>query len=221
MLLSDSHAISDLTVFVQRAARLGSDTVRLQAANGVLTVTVPILVARGILDDGPTVLGLRTMREHGGGTIDRVVALRAITERLARPAQLADDGAVVLRMPDAEQHVAWAGTAVPQHGWQRRAELLAADIAAVAAEGIARVAAALPQNPGEAITERVRSEVWGQPEPALADAPAGAAFAADGLGFLPKPMERVGMWQTEAWSRLSSQSGHVLIRQRRQAGLRG
>src|SRR5690606_41731261 len=53
---------------------------------------------------------------------------------------------------------------------------------AVASEGIARVAAALPEQPGDPVVHRVRSEVWGAP---VADGvPAGAAFAAEAMGFL-------------------------------------
>ncbi|MGO2659465.1 hypothetical protein [Mycetocola reblochoni] len=212
LLLTDSHAVSDLSVFLGRALRLTPDAVRLAATEGVLTVTVPVLVPKGILDRSPTVLGMRAMREHSGARSDRVVDVRAVTERIARPAQLTEDGHVLLRLPDAEQHVSWAGTVVPRGDWRLLDELPAAVVARVATDGIAAVATALPQSPGEAVVDRVRAEVWAPADDRLGGAPAAAALAADSLGFIPDEAETLRLFGSGRWLRLSSRAGHVLVR---------
>jgi hypothetical protein len=76
------------------------------------------------------------------------------------------------------------------------------------------VAEALPDQAGEALVRRVRSEVWGRPLPDLEHVPAGAAFAAHSLGFLADPNEQVPVYETGPWTRLSAERGHVLVKRR-------
>ncbi|HEU4757582.1 MAG TPA: hypothetical protein VFS72_13020, partial [Agromyces sp.] len=58
--LADSLSLGDLHTYLQRAARVEDGSVRLVAGNGILAVYTAILYPRGILDESPTVLGLRT-----------------------------------------------------------------------------------------------------------------------------------------------------------------
>jgi hypothetical protein len=65
----------------------------------------------------------------------------------------------------------------------------------------------------------VRAEVWGRPIDGLEYVPAGAAFAAESLGFLADD-EPVTILETGPWTRLTTRRGHTLVR--RQAwSLRG
>ena len=58
--LVDSLALGDLHVYLGRAARVDDGSVRLIGGSGVLAVYVSVLHPSGLLDERPTVLGLRT-----------------------------------------------------------------------------------------------------------------------------------------------------------------
>jgi hypothetical protein len=77
--------------------------------------------------------------------------------------------------------------------------------------GIAEVAEAIPSGTGEQLVQRVRAEVWGRPIDGLEYVPAGAAFAAESLGFLAGD-EPVTIHETGPWTRLTTRRGHILIR---------
>jgi hypothetical protein len=59
----------------------------------------------------------------------------------------------------------------------------------------------------------VRSEVWSRPVDGVESVPAGAAFAALSLGFLGEG-EAVSLYETGAWTRLTTSRGHVLVKRR-------
>ena len=84
-------------------------------------------------------------------------------------------------------------------------------LAAAARAGIEEVAATIPENTGEQIVHRVRSEVWGRPLEGHDHLPAGVAFAAEALGFLGE--DPVQQFTSGPWIRLSTQRGHVLVKQ--------
>ena len=77
------------------------------------------------------------------------------------------------------------------------------------------VAAAVPENPGQALVDRVRTEVWGRPITGHDHLPAGAAFATESLGFLGDDAgadEQLQQFASGAWLRLTSRLGHVLVK---------
>ncbi|WP_244301023.1 hypothetical protein [Leucobacter insecticola] len=79
----------------------------------------------------------------------------------------------------------------------------------MAADGIARVAEALPENPGELVVQQVRGAVWGaEIAPGL---PAAAAFAGETLGFFSGD-DPARLSKSLTWTRLSTGRGHVLVR---------
>ena len=207
--LPDAESIADLTVFLSRARRIDDQAVRVTARDGVLLVTCAVLYPRGILDPGPAVLGLRSLRETHGAAFDRVVQPAAMLERLAR----AGEAAAPLTMPPGEVRAAWAGVAPPKGGWARIGEIDAEVLAAAARAGAGDIAAALPDAAGDHVVQRVRSQVWSQPIRALPALPAGAAFAADALGFLVRP-ETVPVFESGQWLRISPRRGHVLVHRR-------
>ncbi|PFG31132.1 hypothetical protein [Paramicrobacterium agarici] len=208
--LSDSDAVSDLCTFVGRAKRVDPDAVRLIASSGVLAVYVPVLYARGILDRGPTVLGLRTFAETSGAEFDRTVVPDAISERLARV-----EGSPVaqLTMPSSEVTAPWTGIAPPRSGWAEIGSVGVDTLAATSREGAARIAAELPRDAGDPVVQRIRAGVWGEDIPAFPELPAGAAFAAESLGFIGES-ETARVLQSGPWLRLSIRRGHVLVRRR-------
>lgn len=214
--LSSLAAAQDLSVLLGRALRLDdAGAVRLIADSGVLAVYVAVITPKGLLDRGPTVLGLRTLA-LSDGAFDVVVPIRSLHVRVdAALSSLTDasdpaDG-VRFGLPASVSTIVWAGISPPRGGWQRMAALSPTSFAAAARAGIEEVATAIPAGTGEQIVHRVRSEVWGRPLPDAEHLPAGTAFALESLGFLGD--ELVQQFATGPWVRLSTARGHVLVKQ--------
>ncbi len=216
--LADRYAVGDLQTYLSRAGRVEDGSVRLISANGVLAAYTAIFYPRGILDESPTVLGLRTFAVTAAPSFDAVVPARSLLDRLARAEasfspEGTDDGPVALSLPHEVSTVTWAGISPPKGGWQVQESADAAMLERVAREGIDEVAAAVPSGMGEQIVQRVRTEVWGRPVEGLEHVPAGAAFAAFNLGFLASD-EPVQIFETGPWTRLTTTRGHVLVRRK-------
>ena len=218
--LVDSLAVSDLQVYLSRAGRVEDGSVRLIGGSGVLAVYTAILYPRGLLDQTPTVLGLRTFAIQPGVAFDAVVPMRSLLDRLARITETlgasgddqdAPSGPVEVRMPLEVSTVTWAGISPPRGGWRAVGETSVDILEPTAKAGIAEVAEAIPSGTGEQLVQRVRAEVWGRPIEGLEYVPAGAAFAAESLGFLA-PDEPVTIHETGPWTRLTTRRGHILIR---------
>src|ERR1700712_477042 len=82
--LVDALALRDLQVYLSRAARIEEGSVRLIAGSGVLAVYVAVLYPMGLLDEIPTVLGLRTFSINPEDALDSVVPVRSLLERVNR-----------------------------------------------------------------------------------------------------------------------------------------
>lgn len=209
----DTTARTDLTTYLGRADRIDRASVRLIAGGGVLAVYTAVLHPSGLLDETPTVLGLRTVRIAADQTLDAVVPIASFVSRL-EAAVAAADGRVRIGVPAEVATVTWAGVAPPRAGWQPVDRTLAGPLGEVARAGIVEVAEAIPTDAGEAIVRRVRAEVWGRPMPQVEHVPAGAAFAAHSLGFLGDPAEEIPVYESGPWTRLSAERGHVLVKRR-------
>lgn len=214
--LADSLSLGDLHTYLQRAARVDDGSVRLISGSGILAVYTAMLYPRGILDETPTVLGLRTFALVDTDDFDIVVPLRSLTERIARAQSAIDPGdpsqPVTMSRPPEVSTVTWAGISPPRGGWRALGETDAPRLEAAAKAGIDEVAEAIPTGTGEQLVQRVRSEVWGRGVAGLEYVPSGAAFAAFSLGFLGE--DPVTLFETGPWTRLSTRRGHVLVRQR-------
>ena len=209
--LTSLPAAHDLSVLLGRALRLDeAGAVRLIADSGVLAVYVAVITPKGLLDRGPTVLGLRTFALSDGG-FDVVVPIRSMQVRVDAALASVAEGAVTIGVPAAVNTVVWSAISPPRGGWQRMAPIDAAGFAAAARAGIEEVATAIPEGTGEQIVHRVRSEVWGRPLPEAGHLPAGAAFALESLGFLGS--DAVQQFAAGPWIRLSTARGHVLVKQ--------
>ena len=214
--LPDATALADLQTYLSRADRVERASVRLVADHGVLAVYTAVLYPSGLMDDTPTVLGLRTVGVDPAISLDAVVPIASLVERLRHVAEVPRDASahVSFGLPTEVATVTWAGVAPPRGGWQGVDRTTAAPLMEAARTGAAEVAASLPTDAGEHVVRRVRSEVWGRPIDGLEHVPTGAAFAAESLGFLAEPDEQVPVYETGPWTRLSLRRGHVLVKRR-------
>lgn len=209
---------------------------RLIAGSGVLAVYVAVLYPAGLLDESPTVLGLRTFALVNQDSFDAVVPLQSLTTRVERALSAVASGPtlpvpddapasdrravgtaaeVTLTLPAEVHTVTWAAISPPRGGWTALPATTVDLLDRVARSGIAEVAAAVPTGTGEQIVHRVRSDVWGKPIRGLDHVPAGAAFAALSLGFLGEDGdESIAIRETGPWTRLTTKRGHVLVKRR-------
>ena len=213
---ADAQTLEDLQVFLARAARIEEGSVRLIAGSGVLAAYAAVFYPVGLLDESPTVLGLRTFAlvPAPDGTVaefDVVVPLRSLLTRVEN-SDHEDHGTITISLPMEVNTVTWAAISPPRGGWHPIGTSSGAILDAVARSGIDEVATALPDGAGEQIVRRVRGEVWGRPIPGLEHVPAGAGFAALGLGFLGD--DEVRIFETGPWTRLTTQRGHVLVKRK-------
>lgn len=204
---ADRAARDDLRTYVERLLRVGKSEVRLVQRGRVLAVFGCTQAPAGLLDQVPVVLVLRSFALSTAvpDRPDLVVTGRSLLDRLART----DPLGVRLELPEVETTAAWAGVLPPVSGWRAEGTVDASSLSAVAADGMRRIADALPESPGEAVVRTVRRTVWGSEiAPGL---PAAAAFAAESMGFLggDGPMR---MSSTLTWRRITGDRGEVLVR---------
>ena len=207
--LADHATRDDLKIYLERLARAGQEEVRLVVRGAVLAVFGCTQAPMGILDAVPVVLVLRSfaLASPVDEPLDLVVTGRSLLDRLARLGVLGRR----LELPEVEVTAAWAGVLPPVAGWQPVGAIDAASLAAVAEQGMRRIADALPESPGDAVVRKVRGEVWGSEiAPGL---PAAAAFAAEAMGFLGSGSGTVfRLSSTLTWQRLAGDRGEVLVR---------
>jgi len=116
-------------------------------------------------------------------------------------------------LPPVRETASWSGVDAPQGEWVRVAELSASALNGIALAGIAEVARALPDNPGDLIVREVREQVWGQVLSQFSALTGASAFTAHILGFLSN-QDRAQVFESGRWLRLSTSSGHVLVYRR-------
>lgn len=210
LVFQDPKDLIDLQAFLARAKRLDDQgAVKLRCYGDVLAVYVSPIYSGSLIADGPTVLGLRTIKLAGQSEIDATFEISSILERLA--SQSAETN-TVLELPAAAIRVAWAGVTAPRQGWEQTGEITQEQISQWAKDGIAEVANALPESVGSAIAARVRLQIWGKSVGLEHNFPAAAAFAMAGLGFMQKG-ESIKVYRTAGWVRLTGQFGHVLSKE--------
>lgn len=215
--LVDALALRDLKVYLSRAARIEEGSVRLIGGGGILAVYVAVIYPAGLLDEVPTVLGLRTFALTNTDAIDSVVPVRSLLERVNRAESAVTDDAqpVTMTIPMGVNTVTWAAISPPKGGWRAQPSITSGLLNRVARAGIDEVARAVPTGTGAQIVQRVRAEVWGRPVDGLEDVPAGGAFAALSLGFLgDAESDEVRIFESGPWTRLTSPRGHVLIKRK-------
>jgi hypothetical protein len=210
-ILADQQTAADLQAYLARAKRLDPDgLVRLRAFGEVLAAYVAPIFAGNLMDSGPTVLGLRTCELAAPAEVDALVPIGAVQDQLARLLGEPDIKEFKIQLIET-QRAPWAGISPPRQGWEQVGTINETVLTQIARDGIAEVAASLPESVGGPIAARIRGEIWGRGIDLESKIPTGAAFAAAGLGFLTEN-EEVGLYQAEGWIRLSSEHGHVLAK---------
>lgn len=221
---ADPSALQDWRTLVLRAAHADEDAaVRLSVTNDVLVLTVAPLHPHGLGDSMPLVLGMRMLRLTTSAMdgLDVVVESRSLLDRFAR---LETSEAVQgISLPPAEVRVAWAGISPPRGPWEPLGTVGAGTLRAAAEAGIAEIATGTPENAGSHAVDGLRRQVWSRTAlevgytPATSDVehsqpiPAGAAFGAYVLGFLPGT-GAAHVLRSGVWTRVSLPGGHVLVR---------
>ena len=209
--LADRETAADLQSFLNRAKRLDPDgLVRLRAFGDVLAAYVAPIFSGNLMDTGPTVLGLRTAELASPAEIDALVPIAAMQERLAHLLGADETKEFKIQLLET-MRAPWAGISPPRQGWQQVGTINETRLTQIARDGIAEVAAALPESVGGPIAARIRGDIWGRGIDLETKVPTGAAFVAAGLGFLTEN-EEVGLYEAEGWVRLSSMHGHVLAK---------
>lgn len=200
--LEDERAAADFATFVGRALRVNPDgALRLQAAGEVLACWVEVLPGRGLVHSG-LALGLRVQRLAEPASLDTAVSLAALRDRIARGL---DDA---IPVPPHEVSAPWLAISPPRSDWEPVAELSVERLRDAARVGVLEVADGAPEGSGAAAVADLRHRVWTRAVDEVV--PAGAAFAADALGFLVG--ETAVVHRRGPWTRLSTPAGYVLTR---------
>ena len=204
----DRADLSDLSAFLTRAKKLDAEgAVKLKSFGDLLGIYVSPIFSGSLLGDGPTVLGLRTIKLSADPEVDATFEISAILERIANLG-LQD---LQLSLPTTQVRTPWSGVTPPRDGWLEVAALEQDQVSAWAKAGIAEVAQALPEAVGAAIASKVRLQIWGKAVDDGLGLPGAAAFAIAGLGFM-QPGEQIRVFAAGNWLRLSTIHGHILTK---------
>lgn len=204
----DQRDLQDLGSFLTRARKLDDDgCVKFRAFGDVLAAYVSPIFSGSLMGDGPTVLGLRTMRIEKT-ELDATYEIAGIQERLATSMT---EG-LELILPSSTVRAAWSGVTPPRQDWVEVGTISQQQISQWAKDGIAEVANTLPSSVGSSIAAKVRLGIWGKTVSLEFHLPGAAAFAMAGLGFMQKD-EEIKVYNAKGWVRLSSANGHVLSKQ--------
>ena len=143
-------------------------------------------------------------------SFDVVVPLESLAFRIERAIDAHTEGPVEVSLPAQSPSIQWAAVTPPRDGWRRRLGVSTQLLSEAAKNGVSQVAEAIPENAGEAVVQKVRAEVWGQPLGKKKSIPWAAGFAADALGFVDD--KSLGVHSVDNWIRLTSKNGYVLVK---------
>lgn len=208
LFLNSAQQVSDLANFLSRAKKMDEDgVVRLRAFGDVLAVSVAPIFTSSLFADGPTAIGLRTMKLAQPTEIDSVVLISEVLQRLPKA-----DQSLQLETPIDHKPASWTGISAPRTGWEPVREFSDLEVSEWAKKGIKDVAESLPDSVGGPVAARIRAQIWSRPVDIGLMLPGAAAFAMAGLGFLVKD-ENVKAYRVKNWLRLSTSYGHVITRE--------
>jgi hypothetical protein len=207
---ADPETFEDLGTYVARARTLDADgAIRLQSHGMALAAYVNVLPGRGPAMTG-AVIGLRVMALAEPAEVDAIVSLAAVSDRLARGRSSAGTARGTFPIPPATVRAGWAAVAPPRSGWEVVGDVTVEDLRAVATQGIAEITEGIPPGSGAQVVAVMRQRVWDRETLTIPPVPSGAAFAAYALGFLAQELVRVSAHGR--WTRLSTATGHILVR---------
>jgi hypothetical protein len=209
LLFPDSEAAADALTFAGRAGALDREAaVHLRGKGGVLTMSTAVLASRGLLDATPTVLAMRVLPVDPELECDLSVPA----------AQLSAASDTTIELGETAVRPAWTGVTPPRAGWEPSGRIASDVLAARAQWGMAAVADALPNDPGEEIVRAARLRVWGEPDEALDSQLRAVAFGAVAMGFVLGE-EDARLFSASGWTRLSLSRGHILVRVPMRSGM--
>ncbi len=162
--LADRATTLDLQAYLTRAKRLDpAGMVRVRAFGTVLACYVAPIFAGSLMEQGPTVLGLRTSELIEDAEVDIVVPMTALLDRLAALATNEENwkGKYHVLLPDSVR-APWSGISPPRSGWELVGEVSEEVLTRIAKDGINEVADSLPESVGGPIAARIRGEIWGR-----------------------------------------------------------
>jgi len=210
LVFQSERDVADLAAYLTAAKRLDAPGLaKLRDFGDILAVYVAPIFSGSLLQDGPTMLGLRTVRLAQPAELDSSFELSALLDRLASPAI---EQALTLEVPPTTARAAWTGITPPRQDWELAGEVSQEEITQWAKDGIQEVAETLPSSVGSAIAAKVRLGIWGRMVSMEHQFPAGAAFAMAGLAFMSKG-EQIKVYRAKGWVRLTSTHGHVMSRE--------
>ena len=202
----DRADVSDLAAFLTRAKKLDPEgAVKFKSFGEVLGVYVSPIFSGSLMGDGPTVIGLRTIKLAAAPEVDATFEISEILERVANLGLQE----LELPLPPSQVRTPWSGVTPPRDGWLEIASLEQEQLSGWAKSGITEVTEALPEAVGASIASKVRLQIWGKVVDQALGLPGAAAFAISGLGFM-QPGENVRVYEAGNWLRLTTDHGHVL-----------
>lgn len=212
VLCDNSASVRDVLNFVRRArATESAVAVHLSLQPGLLAVYTSLVHPTSLMDSTPTILAMRALRAKNEQTDSVTVSAGDLERNLL---QALEHGARDFEIPSVQTQVSWAGQLPPQRGWQIQESVQAHLLEHAAQSGIEQVAHALPDNPGAAVVNTVRSQIWSQPlSEEHTNIPTGAGFTALMLGFLKAGDDaQLPVYVNGRWTRVVTTGGFVLIK---------
>ena len=212
--LADSLSLGDLHTYLQRAGRVEDGSVRLIAGSGILAVYTAILYPRGILDESPTVLGLRTFALSRPRT--STWSCRCGRSSSASCGHAPSSATTTSRARDDAQPpevntVTWAGISPPQGRLARARRDGCRDPRVRGPRGHRRGRHRDPRGHRRAArAARALRGLGSRRRQASSTCPRARRSRAFSLGFLGD--DPVRLFETGPWTRLTSRRGHVLVR---------
>ncbi|GEM_PF-6534680 len=204
--LASAEAANDLKLYLNRLLRIDEGAVKLQISGDVLAVWGAAIWPKSITDPSPTALGLRTFRITPQESATYEVGASLLSNSIA------DDGKVSLEVADTRLQAAWLGQTPPRADWELLGEITAAALENEAIDAANEVTDSTPLNSGALVVDKIRAVVWGRKSKTWdGPLPKAASFAMLALGFL-SPLEKVTLFRSGSWLRLTSSRGHVLVK---------
>lgn len=210
---ADVESLLDFGTYASRARVADPDgAIRLVASGTTLAAWAGVLPGTGLTGAGAC-LGLRVFELAEPSDLDVTIATAAITDRMARRAATGDVG-VGFPVPPSQVFAAWSGNLPPRSGWEAVEGVTAMTLRQAAKAGIAEIAQGAPAGSGAAAVADLRSRVWSRPLAEGQELPAGVAFVAQALGFLPPSGHGVRplVYASGRWRRVTLPGGHVLAK---------
>lgn len=208
--LANQQTIDDIRTFLTRALAIDPRlVVRVLAKPGILGLYAGVIYPPTLLDSSATVLGLRAYQATTEQEFDAAFKANDLLKALEN----IENNQLTLDPELTTHNASWLGVVPPLTHWEASGSLSADTVREQAQAGMDAVAKALPDNPGHAVVETVRSRIWSSPLTPESKLPTGVAFTAQALGFLPTSFNgELPTFTSGNWTRVNFPGGFVLAK---------